>query len=225
MVVRSTITRTITAALMFLAFHEGDGIAARDLGSDLDTLGDPTPVVLRIPKEDVLTPGHIAELQRGSAIARDLFARVANMPNTILILRAAPALATQAHVYGRSRFWMNRGRLFGLLEYQVRPLHNFGTECLIVHELSHALEISGADRGAGTSALRTFVLARAIATDTSVSDGSETEFPQQVALAVLWELLGKKAHQNTLEALAREHAIALPALVDTDLSAEAAERH
>lgn len=207
---QSPLAYTIAAALVILALQRGDGVSARGMASNPDVAGGPASVVLRIPKEDALTRGHIAELLRGSAIARELFTRVANMPSTILILRAAPALASQAHVYGRSRFWTNRETLFGLIEYQVRPLHNFGTECLIVHELAHALEIGGADRGGGTAGLRTFVLSRAIESDHTISDGSETEFPQQVALAVLFELLGKKARSNTLEALAQDHGITLP---------------
>jgi hypothetical protein len=210
----STLTYSVAVVLALLALQWGDGVSARGVGLDSDNVRTAAPVVLRIPREDALTPGHIAELRRGSAIARDLLARVANMPNTILILRAAPALASQAHVYGRSRFWTNNGRLFGFIEYQVRPLHNFGTECLIVHELAHALEIGGADRARGTAGLRTFVLSRAIESDRSISDGSETEFPQQVALAVLFELLGKRARFNTLESLARDHGIDLPPLVE-----------
>ena len=208
---QSPLAYTIAAALVILALQRGDGVSARGMASNPDVAGGPASVVLRIQKEDALTRGHIAELQRGSAIARELFARVANMPSTILILRAAPALASQAHVYGRSRFWTNRGDTV-----RSHPVSS-AAAAQLRDGMSHRPR-TGARAGnrrrrswwrhGRTAYVR--ALPRHRDWDHTISDGSETEFPQQVALAVLFELLGKRAHSNTLEALAHDHGITLP---------------
>ena len=206
---RSPLAYTIAAALVILALQRGNGVSARGMASNPDVAGGPASVVLRIPKEDALTPGHIAELRRGSAIARELFARVANMPNTILILRGAPALAarrtcTDEVGSGRTRrhFSVSSStRCDGCttMEQSASSSTNWRTR-------SKSAAPTGA-RDVGPPDLRALASHR---DRSAMTDGSETEFPQQVALAVLLELLGKTAHSNTLEALAHDHGIKLP---------------
>ena len=119
---------------------------------------------------------------------------------------------------------MNAGRLFGYIQYQAGPLNSPGTQCVIVHELAHAIEIASADWRAGNAAVRAFVLSRTIALDPSGADGSETEFPQEVALAVFAELRGVAAPRS-LAQIAEAHHIALGAISPPrDLLASSAPR-
>jgi hypothetical protein len=78
-----------------------------------------------------------------------------------------------------------------------------------VHELAHAVEIATADRRGGTQGLRQFLLSRALGEDPSNWRGAETEFPREVAIAVMQELLGRPP-RTTFEALAEAYHITLP---------------
>jgi hypothetical protein len=111
---------------------------------------------------------------------------------------------------------VHSGELFGYIQYQAGTVNSLGTQCVIVHELAHAMEIASADWKAGTAAVLDFVLSRAIGLVPSQADGSETEFPQQVALLVLGELLGGPARGQTLEQIAVAHHITLPPPIPAD---------
>jgi hypothetical protein len=52
-----------------------------------------SPVVLRIDRRDKMTAQQLTQLRRNSATARELLVRVANLRDTILIVRADPALS------------------------------------------------------------------------------------------------------------------------------------
>lgn len=210
MTTRTTFVWMIAGALTLAGMQRGDAARAATGGAEPGSPSGASTRVLRIDGRDKITSLHLAELQRGSATARDLLDRVANLPSTILILRAEPLFFSQTHLYGRSQFWIHSGELFGYIRYQGRSLHNFSTQCLIVHELAHALEIATVDRRAGTLGLQSFVLSRAFGDALPDSRGVETEFPQQLALAVLRELVGKAPIENTLEELAAAHHIVLP---------------
>lgn len=212
MTTRTSLACLILGSITIAGTQRGDVAAARTVaGSD----GAASQVVLRINKKDSLTRGHLAQLRRGSAMARELLVRVANLPDTILMICADPALVSKAGLYGRSRFWVNTGNLFGYIQYQAGPLNSWGTQCLIVHELAHAVEIATAGRSAGTAAIRDFVLSRAIGLNPAAW-GAETEFPQQVALAVLAELQGKPEQEDTLERIALAHRITFPPATPTN---------
>ena len=210
-VVLAMLLSLITCALAAAGLQRGDMPAANPSRSNSDSCGQGArQQVLRVPKEDGITSRHLAELQRQSATARELLDRVTSLPATILILRGYPLLTRQVGVYGRGRFWIDGGHMFGLLEYQTASLHNLGTQCVIVHELAHALEVAGVDRRNGTAGLRAFVLSRALGDHPLNWRGSETEFPREVAVVVLHELLGRVPARNTLSALAEAHHITLP---------------
>jgi hypothetical protein len=80
--------------------------------------------VLRIERGDGVTRLHLGELERRSATGRDLLNRVARLPSTVLIIRAYPLLVRTTKLYGRGRFWIEKGQLFGYLQYQTEPLGN-----------------------------------------------------------------------------------------------------
>ena len=201
-----------TSPLHDSGLQRSDAPAVGRPGSNSDSRGGGAGQrVLRIPKDDGITSSHLAELRRKSATARELLDRIASLPATILIVRGYPLLVRQVGVPGRSRFWIHSGTLFGYLEYQTRSLHNFGTQCVIVHELAHALEVAAVDRRNGTEGLRAFVFSRALGDDPRNWRGAETGFPRDVAEAVLQELLGHAPDRNTLTTLADAHHIALPA--------------
>lgn len=181
--------------------------------------------VLRVDQRDKTTPGQLNQLRGGSATARELLLRVGNLRDTILILRADPTLHGRSGLYGRSRFWVNAGKLFGYIQYQAGPLNSPGTQCVIVHELAHAIEIASANWRAGNAAVRAFVLSRTIATDPSGADGSETEFPQDVALAVFAELRGVVTQGRSLTQIAESHHIALAALIPSEGQIASSAQH
>jgi hypothetical protein len=214
MTTRTSLACVFLGALVVAGTQRGDALAqstAVQSGSEAAA----SPVVLRIDKDDTLTPRQLAQLGRGSAMARELLVRIANLRDTILILRADPALARKSGLYGRSRFWVAAGELFGYVEYQAGTMNRLGTQCLIVHELAHAVEIATADRRAGTPALRTFVQSRAIPMSPASSD-AETDFPRQVALAVFAELQGNVTQARTLAQIAEVHHITLPSVMPVD---------
>jgi hypothetical protein len=199
----------IACALAAAALQRGDAPLPDRVDSKSESRAGASQRVLRIAAHDDITAGHIAELRRKSTIARELLDRVESLPATILILRAEPLLARQVGAAGRSRFWINGAELFGYVQYQVASLRNPSTECVIAHELAHAVEIATADRRDGTSGLRQFLLSRVPGAEPSNWRGAETEFPRDVAAAVMQELLGR-APRTTLDVLAETHHITLP---------------
>jgi hypothetical protein len=191
------------------------GIAVFDVGQVHATVRSPAhPVsgVLRIERGDSITDRHIAELRKRSPTAQDLLDRVANLPRTILIVRAYPLLVRTTGLYGRSLFWISGDRLFGYLRYQTESLGNDRPLCILVHELAHAVEAAGVDRSRGTDGLRQFVLSRALGDDPLDWRGAETEFPRVVAHQVWLELLGRSPGSSALEGIAAERHVVLPAV-------------
>jgi hypothetical protein len=199
----------IACALAAAALQRGDAPLPDRPDSHGESRGGTNPKVLRIAKDDGLSAGQLAELRRRSAIARELLDRVGSLPATILIVRADPLLVRQSGLYGRSRFWINGAELFGYVQYQAASLHNASTQCVIMHELAHAVEIAMADRRGGTPGLREFLLSRAPSHDPSNGRRVETTFPRDVAVAVMQELFGG-APRTTFEALAEAHHVTLP---------------
>jgi hypothetical protein len=128
----------------------------------------------------------------------------------VLIIRAYPLLVKTTGLYGRGRFWVAGGRLFGYLQYQTESLGNDRPLCIIVHELAHAMEVADIDRSEGTAAIREFVLSRAINDDPLDWRGSETEFPQTVTHHVWLELLGHVRGSSVLDSLAAADGVVLP---------------
>jgi hypothetical protein len=215
MAARTSLAWILLSVLVLVGTQRGDAVAIRVSGNQ-DARPVTSPVVLRIDRRDKMTAEQLTKLRRNSATARELLVRVANLRDTILIVRADPALVGRSRLYGRSKFWVHSGELFGYIQYQTGTLNRLGTQCLIVHELAHAMEIASADWKAGTAAVREFVLSRAIGLVPSGADEPETEFPQQVALAVLGELLGGTARAQTLEQIAEAHHITLPPAIPAD---------
>ncbi len=222
MATRTSLASVLLGALILAGTQRGDAVAIRVPGNQ-DARPVASPVVLRIDRRDKMTAKQLTQLRGGSATARELLVRVANLRDTILIVRADPALVGRSRLYGRSRFWVHSGELFGYIQYQAGTMNSLGTQCLIVHELAHAMEIASADWKAGTTAVRDFVLSRALGL--SQADGSETEFPQQVALLVLGELQGAAAPGRTLEQIAEAHHIVLPPAIPADGLQASARRH
>jgi hypothetical protein len=207
---RTSLAWIVLGGVMLAGTQRGDA-APRPAGASQDGELSANVGGLRIDRRDKTTPRQLNQLRGGSAMARELLVRVASLRDTILILRADPALVGRSGLYGRSRFWVHAGTLFGYIQYQAGPLNNPGTQCVIVHELAHAIEIASADWRAGTAAVRAFVLSRTIALDPSGAGGSETEFPQEVALAIFAELRGGAAPRS-LTQIAEAHHIAFGAI-------------
>lgn len=215
MATRTSLASILVGTLVLAGTQHGDAAGARGASGDQDARPATPPVVLRIDHRDKMTARQLTQLRGGSATARELLVRVSNLRDTILIVRADPGLLSRSGLYGRSRFWVHSGELFGYIEYQAGRLNRLGTQCVIVHELAHAMEIATDNWKAGTVAVRDFVLSRALGFGPSPADGLETEFPQQVALAVLAELEGK-AGGRTLEQIAQAHNITLPPAIPAD---------
>jgi hypothetical protein len=174
--------------------------------------------VLRVPSNDRLTHDHLQRAIVGSATARELVARIEGLRNTVLILRAHPLLVRQEGLLGRGKFWVVRGRLFGLLEYQAEPAGSNRAVRILTHELAHALEIALAPRTFDTNSLRSFVLAQERKEQAGPVPGIETEFARAVGHRVHLELLGKLTAPSTLSAIAEEMHLALNAEPDPALS-------
>jgi hypothetical protein len=170
-----------------------------------------TARVLRIERGDGITLHHLAALQQRSSTARDLLDRVARLPDAILIVRPYPLLVRTTRLYGRSLFWVEGERLFGHIQYQTESLGNDRPLCILAHELAHAVEVAAVDRRSGTARIREFVLSRAVGADPDNWLGAETPFPRAVAHRVWLELLGRERGPSTLDALALEHHVLLPA--------------
>jgi hypothetical protein len=166
--------------------------------------------VVRIEREDGVTRLHLGELERRSVTGRDLLDRVARLPSTVLIIRAYPLLVRTTKLYGRGRFWIEKGELFGYLQYQTESLGNDRPLCIIVHELAHAIEVAGVDRRNGTASIRDFVLSRAIGDDPLDWRGSETEFPRMLTHQVWLELLGRYRGSSVLDSLALAYRVSVP---------------
>ncbi len=100
-----------------------------------------TTSVLRVLPDDGLTRQHLTRAIAASSTARELIARVEQLQDCVLILRAHPLLTQQEHLLGRGQFWVVRGHLYGLLGYQAEPLGSHRAMRIINHELAHALEV------------------------------------------------------------------------------------
>ena len=173
--------------------------------------------VLRVLPDDGLTRQHLARAIAGSATARELIARVEQLQDCVLILRAHPLLTQREHLLGRGQFWVVRGHLYGLLEYQAEPLGSYRALRIINHELAHALEVGLAARGTDTASLRPLVLAREDEEARGPVAGVETEFARAVGYRVHLELLGRLQGPSALSTVADETHLALGTLSDVRL--------
>jgi hypothetical protein len=174
--------------------------------------------VLRVLPNDRLTRDHLQRALAGSATARELVSRIERLQNVVLIVRAHPLLVRQDRLLGRGKFWVVRGRLFGLLEYQAEPIGSNRAVRILAHELAHALEVALAPRGFDTNSLRSIVLARESEERAGPVAGIETEFARAVGYRVQLELLNKLTGPSTLSAIAEEMHLALNAERDPALT-------
>src|SRR5262245_19296545 len=105
MATRTSLAWIILSAVMLAGEQRGDAVAMPRLSDSQDERPVTSPVVLRIDRRDSMTERQLTQLRNGSATARELLVRVANLPDTILIVRADPGLFGRSGLYGRSRFW------------------------------------------------------------------------------------------------------------------------
>ena len=173
--------------------------------------------VLRVPPNDPLTRDHIQRAIAGSSTFREVVARVEQLHDTVLILRGHPLLLSQEALLGRGRFWVVRGHLYGLLEYQSEQRGSERPPRIIAHELAHALEVALAPRGLDTASLRPFVLAREQSEATVTASGVETEFARAVGYRVGLEILGRLRGPSSLSTLADQTHLALGVTAETTL--------
>jgi len=167
--------------------------------------------VLRVLPNDRLTPEHVRRAITGSATARELLGRIERLQNTVLILRANPVLVQEDRLLGRGKFWVVRGHLYGLLEYQAEPVGSNRAVRILAHELAHALEVALTPRGWDTDSLRPLMLERERKERDGPVPGIETEFARAVGYRVQLELLGKLTGSSTLSAIADQTHLALNA--------------
>jgi len=160
---------------------------------------------------DRLTPEHVRRAITGSATARELLGRIERLQNTVLILRANPVLVQEDRLLGRGKFWVVRGHLFGLLEYQAEPVGSNRAVQILAHELAHALEVALTPRGWDTDSLRPLMLERERKERDGPVPGIETEFARAVGYRVQLELLGRLTGSSTLSAIADQTHLALNA--------------
>jgi hypothetical protein len=167
--------------------------------------------VLRVLPNDRLTREHLRRVATGSATARELLGRIERLQNTVLILRANPVLVQQDELLGRGKFWVVRGHLYGLLEYQAEPVGSNRAMRILAHELAHALEVAITPRGWDTDSLRPLVLERERENkqENGPVSGIETEFARAVGYRVQLELLGRLTGPSTLSAIADQTHLAL----------------
>lgn len=166
--------------------------------------------VVRVPHNDSLTPANLDALMRQSPTARALMSQLEHTTDTILLVRSHPLLMQQERLYGRGRFWVTKGRLYGLLEYQGEPLGSRRSLRVLAHELGHALELSASPRRRNTGALRSFALDREVGDDVEHGPGIETEFARVIGWRVGLELLGRGGAGSALDAIAQQFAVPLP---------------
>jgi hypothetical protein len=185
--------------------------------------GRPTPVtaapddtppvpVLRIQGNDTLTPRHLARLTVRSATARDLVVRLERVPKAVFILRAHPLLANTERLLGRGQFWVERGRLYGLLEYQAEPIGSTRALLVLAHELAHALEVGTLPRASNTRSLRSLLRVRELDEGFDSAPGIETDFARAVTHRVYLEIFGRLPNATGLMADADAAHVTLPAL-------------
>jgi hypothetical protein len=181
----------------------------RAAGSDDDP---PATTVLRVPLNDTLTPGNLGRLTANSATARDLLARIERVPDAILIVRAHPLLVKTERLLGRGQFWVVRGRLFGLLEYQAEPAGSHRALRILAHELAHALEVGMLPRSGETEALRSLLRVRELDEGFDLAPGIETDFARAVSHRVHLEMRGRLPNTPDLLARAAAAHVTLPPL-------------
>ena len=167
--------------------------------------------VLRVQPNDPLTRHNLAHLEARSRTARDVLDRLALLEHVVLLVRAHPRLVPETRLYGRGRFWVVDGRLFGLLEYQAEPRGSTRALRVLAHELGHALEVALAPRGRDTRALRDVLLAREDANaETNAALAVETKFARLVGYRVHLELTGRAPAGDGLAAAATAARLELP---------------
>jgi len=171
---------------------------------------DSASAVLRIQPNDALTRSNLKLLTSQAPTGRELVDRIERLQDVVLILRAHPLLMRQAQLLGRGNFWVVKGHLFGLLEYQAQPLGSRQAIRIIAHELGHALEVSLLPRGVDTATMRDLVLAQETPGGRQVS-GIETEFARAVGYRVQLELLHRLRGPSSLAALADSMHLVLDA--------------
>lgn len=181
---------------------------------------DETPAVpvLRIQGNDPLTPGHLARLTARSATARDLVVRLERVPQAVFILRAHPLLITTERLIGRGKFWVERGRLYGLLEYQAEPIGSTRALLVLAHELAHALEVGTLPRAGNTESLRSLLRVREVDEGYDRTPGIETDFARAVTHRVYLEIFGHLPNDTGLLAQADAARVTLPALPTDSLA-------
>jgi hypothetical protein len=168
----------------------------------------PASSVLRVPSNDRLTRDHLVRAVTGSPTARELVARIELLNDTVLLMRAHPLLVRQEGLLGRGKFWIVRGRLFGLLEYQAEPLGSYRALRIVSDELAHALEVGLAPRAYDTRNWRPLLLATE-REEVRDAPGIETEFARAVGYRVQLELLGRLKGPSSLAAIADQTHLAL----------------
>jgi|GEM_PF-5448773 len=171
--------------------------------------------VLRVPDNDPLTRAHLAGLLQQSVTARALVDALESVPDTVLIVRADPLLASREHVFGRGRFWTVSGRLYGLLEYQAETLRSRQALRVLAHELGHALELATSPSRRDAAALHAFVLSREVGEAAGDSPGVETEFARAIGGRVALEVRGKVQALSALTDIARRFAVNVPHPAET----------
>jgi hypothetical protein len=166
--------------------------------------------VVRVPMNDALTPGNLTRLEGKSATARDVLARLELVPDAIFIVVAHPRLVHDERLFGRGRFWVVQGRLFGILEYQAEPAGSRRALRTLAHELAHALEVGMLPRSGGTRVLRSLLELRDRDGDVDRAPGIETDFARAVAYRVHLELLGRLPNSTELLAQAERSHVVIP---------------
>ena len=178
--------------------------------------GPPRFTVLRVPLNDTLTPGNLARLTANSATARDLLARLERVPDAVLIVRAHPLLVRNERLLGRGQFWVVKGRLFGLLEYQSEPAGSERALRILAHELAHALEVGMLPRRGETDQLRSLLRVRELDEGFDQASGIETDFARAVSHRVHLEMRGRLPNTPGLLAQAAAAHVTLPSLPGDD---------
>ena len=199
--------RSALLVCLVLAFAVAIGlrIEARTPGVD-----PPRDSIVRVPRNDALSPHNLARLATDSPTARDLLARLERVPSATFIVRAHPRLVESERLLGRGRFWIVHGHLYGLLEYQAEPLGTHRALCVLAHELAHALEVGMFPRPLDTRTLETQLREREVKQVIDSPSGIETDFARAVSARVGRELHGRDTGRSALVAEATRSHVTLP---------------
>jgi len=170
----------------------------------------PSRAVVRVPRNDGLTPDNLARLAGSSATARDLLARLESVPDATFLVRAHPRLVADERLLGRGRFWVVRGHLYGVLEYQAEPAGSHRALRVLAHELAHALELGMLPREPDTRALESRLRVKELDDRFDPAPGIETDFARAISYRVHRELRARDRTPSDLLAQAARAGIALP---------------